>query len=482
MLSSIRRFSHTIYAKIFLFIVAIPFIFWGMGNIFSSGNQKVIVTIEKEKVSTQEFITYLNAYIPSGQEIDDKLIDKLLSDFIADKLISNEIKSYNINLSENSLAKIIKNERTFRKENTFSRIEYEKFLVKNSLNAIIFEANVSKQEKKKQLLNLIGGGVVPSIFSINMDFDKINQKRIVQLINLNDIFVQEIKISEDEIKSYFKTNKDKYNDTYKSVKFIKLNSKNLTGDDEFSDLFFKKIDEIDDFIVEGKNLDYILQKYNLENLKSATFNNLGRDKQSIKVELIPFELAKYVFNINETDTTVLIEHKDKYFIIELIKTEIIQKDIKDVSVKKDVLLTLKKQYKRKIISNLISRINKNNFKKTDFDNLSKEKKVPIEKIILKNKNDENILKKNLVNQIYAYPEKKVIVVADLDFKESFLVYVSQIENVSINENSTNYTEYFNLTKARITSGLYNTYDSYLRKKYDININYNALGIVKNSVK
>merc|ERR1711964_495791 len=117
-----------------------------MGNIFSSGNQKVIVTIEKEKVSTQEFITYLNAYIPSGQEIDDKLIDKLLSDFIADKLISNEVKSYNINLSENSLAKIIKNERTFMKENTFSRIEYEKFLVKNSLNAFIFEANFSKQK------------------------------------------------------------------------------------------------------------------------------------------------------------------------------------------------------------------------------------------------------------------------------------------------------------------------------------------------
>ena len=78
MLSSIRRFSDTIFAKIFLFIVAIPFIFWGMGNIFSSGNQKVIVTIEKEKVSTQEFITYLNAYIPAEQEIDDKLIDKFL--------------------------------------------------------------------------------------------------------------------------------------------------------------------------------------------------------------------------------------------------------------------------------------------------------------------------------------------------------------------------------------------------------------------
>ena len=60
MLNSIRNFSKTIPAKIFLFIVAIPFIFWGMGDVFRGGSQNVIATVDSEKNSTQEFLKYIN--------------------------------------------------------------------------------------------------------------------------------------------------------------------------------------------------------------------------------------------------------------------------------------------------------------------------------------------------------------------------------------------------------------------------------------
>ena len=52
MLGSFRKFSNSITAKIFLFIVAIPFIFWGMGDLFSGGKQNTIATISKDKIST----------------------------------------------------------------------------------------------------------------------------------------------------------------------------------------------------------------------------------------------------------------------------------------------------------------------------------------------------------------------------------------------------------------------------------------------
>ena len=58
MLKTIRKFSSTIYAKIFLFIVAIPFVFWGMGPVFQGGKQNVIAEIGNEKISTQEFINF----------------------------------------------------------------------------------------------------------------------------------------------------------------------------------------------------------------------------------------------------------------------------------------------------------------------------------------------------------------------------------------------------------------------------------------
>ncbi len=38
MLGSFRKFSSSLFAKIFLFIVAIPFVFWGMGGVFSGAD------------------------------------------------------------------------------------------------------------------------------------------------------------------------------------------------------------------------------------------------------------------------------------------------------------------------------------------------------------------------------------------------------------------------------------------------------------
>ena len=62
---------------------------------------------------------------------------------------------------------------------------------------------------------------------------------------------------------------------------------------------------------------------------------------------------------------------------------------------------------------------------------------------------------------------------------SHLSYIDKIENVSINENFENYKKYFDLSKNEIANDLYNTYNSYLENKYEININYQALDKTKN---
>ena len=111
--------------------------------------------------------------------------------------------------------------------------------------------------------------------------------------------------------------------------------------------------------------------------------------------------------------------------------------------------------------------------------MSKDESVNIQKINLKNKNDDQILKKELVDQIYAYPEKKIIVVSEIDFLENYLIYIDKIENVTIAENSEEYQKYVDLSKSKIARNLYNTYDNYLNKKYKIDINYQALDIIKN---
>ena len=63
MLNKIRSFSQTLFAKILLVVMVIPFIFWGMGGSFNAGNSNNIAKIDNYNISTQDFINYLNSRI-----------------------------------------------------------------------------------------------------------------------------------------------------------------------------------------------------------------------------------------------------------------------------------------------------------------------------------------------------------------------------------------------------------------------------------
>ena len=480
MLARIRKFSSTIFAKVFLFIVAIPFIFWGMGDIFSSGNQNTIVKISDKKISTNEFINYINIYTPPDQNIEDNYIQKLLSSFIGEKLIAQEVKHFNIKLSDNSLSKIIKNINEFKKDGVFSRTLYEKFLVENSYSAVDFEKNILKQEKKKQLLGLISGGLVPSKAMVNLSYDKINQKRDIEILDLNDAFKNKLNISEKNINEYYQNNINNYKEIFKSFYFLELNPKNLTNSEEYGDIFFEKLDEIDDLIVNGVSLNNIVEKYNLNSPKKFTVNKLGKNKEYKKNDNFSDELYKKIFNVTENETTAFIDYKNKYYIFEINKTETVLRKLTDPNLKKEIRLIVEKNSRRNLISQLIDKINKNQFKKIDFDNLSKDENAKIRKISLNSLNDTKILKQDLISQIYLFAEKRVIVISDISLTESYLVYIDKIKNVFIDENEEDYKKYLNLSKIRLTNNLYNTYDSYLNNKYEIDINYKALDNLKNN--
>ena len=284
--------------------------------------------------------------------------------------MEKEIELLGINLSDSSLSKLIKHQKGFKRNNKFSRTEYEKFLLENNLTAITFESMLSAQEKKKQMLNFISGGIFPTKFLINMSYDKINQKRNIELINLNDAFNKKLNFSENTIATYFENNKNKYSDVYRTIKLLELNPKKLVGDDEFTDLFFKKIDEIDDLIISGRELNQITEKFNLENPNLYTINKLGKSINPETNQEISKDLIEKIFNIDEIEPTILIENNNKYFVIELLKSENIKKSIEDELVRNEIILDLRNKTKRKLAIQIIDKINKKNFNKPDFDKFS----------------------------------------------------------------------------------------------------------------
>ena len=148
MISNFRNFAKTKFAGILVFIMIIPFVFWGMGGMFSSGNTNTLAKINKTNISTQEFIDYLNGSGISQKRIRDNLdkniLEELLSSLVSTKLLDLETKDYELIISKNTLLKMIKENKNFLDEKgNFQRLKYEKFLLENNQSAPIFEEKLT---------------------------------------------------------------------------------------------------------------------------------------------------------------------------------------------------------------------------------------------------------------------------------------------------------------------------------------------------
>ena len=92
MLTSIGKFSKSFFIKLLVGIIILPFVFWGMGDVFRGGNQNVIASIDSEKISTQEFVEYIRQLNLNKDQIKNlpktDLIEKILSEYIGKRVMA----------------------------------------------------------------------------------------------------------------------------------------------------------------------------------------------------------------------------------------------------------------------------------------------------------------------------------------------------------------------------------------------------------
>ena len=244
MLTSIGKFSKSFFLKLLVGIIILPFVFWGMGDLFRGGNQNIIATIDSEKVTSQEFMQYLNRLNLSEEDRKNisktDLLDKILSEYIGKRVVDSEIEQFGINISDQALKNIITNEKNFFKNGKFSRTEYEKFLLKSSVTAYAFEQNLIAQEKRRQLISFLSDGLMLPDFIIENEFKKENQLKEISYIDLNNYYKSKTE-NKDEINKVYEENKDLFIEVFKTISYIELKPETVTGKKEYDEAFFEKI-------------------------------------------------------------------------------------------------------------------------------------------------------------------------------------------------------------------------------------------------
>ena len=242
MLTSIGKFSKSFFVKLLVGIIILPFVFWGMGDVFRGGNQNVIASIDSEKVSTQEFVDYLRRLNLNEEQIKNlpktDLIEKILSEYIGKKVMALEIEKLGITVNDNSLRNIIKNDKLFfSKNNKFSRTEYEKFLIKSGVTAPQFEANIAEQEKRRQFLSSLSGGIVIPEILVKKEYRKENQTKTIKYIDLEK-YHSKNKPSEENKKELYERNKNVFFTEFKSIRYAEITPEKISGNNEYDESFF----------------------------------------------------------------------------------------------------------------------------------------------------------------------------------------------------------------------------------------------------
>ena len=470
MLNNIRNFSKTLPAKILLIVIIVPFVFWGMGGVFNRGNTNNIVKINNYTISTQDFIDHLNmSKIDTNvikENIDENILEEILGNLISRKLIVMEIEELNIFISENSLAeKIKKNKNFFDDSGKFSRIKYEKFLLSQNLTAPFFEINLKNNELKKELFSYVGGGVKTPFFLTNNAYKQQTGKLEIDFINLNNVYKKKQDFSENEINSFINENGDKLKDEYIDFAYIKITPKDLTGSDQFNELFFKKIDELENKISNGVDFDDLLADLKITpTVKKNYITQISGDK-----------IEEKIYAKRNENKILLMDENEFYVFYKIDKINKILPSLNNDAFKNKVTRILYEKNKFEYNQKLLDEINDKKFNQNTFDKLAIGK---IENIILDSINDNNKFSAPSVKLLYTRPINSFTLI----FDEKTNVFVARIKKLYTNDISKDSKEFLNYREQAniiIRDSIYSSYDNILDEKYNVTINQKTLERVKN---
>ena len=473
MISSLKNLTKKkIGGLLLILVIIIAFGFGGFGGGFSTGNQNNIAKINNTNISTQDFMDYLNQSGLSQQvlkeNIDQNILEELLSTLVSATLLNFEIKDLNVTMSEGSLVEKIKKNKKFQDENKkFQRTIYEKFLLTNNLTAPMYEIKLRNNALQKQLFTYIGGGVRSPKFLISKHYKEKNKKLNIDYINLVDYYKKIDEFTDKEIKFFVNENSEKLKQDYIDFSYVIITPENLTGLKEFNQAFFDKIDDIENKI--SKNIDFkiIINDLNISPIIKKDYINLENKKT----------IENKIYNSRKNKLQIL-EDEGSFIFYQIDKVKNKLPSSNNIKFKAQIKKLLFQKEKYEFNTSILNQIKKNEFYQTSFDKLGNNN---VKKIKLNSIRDNKKFEINSIKVLFSLPINTFTLIAD-DKDNIFLAKTINYEDKEISQNSEDFNIISNEASAQNRKGILKSYDYLLSSKYKVIVNEKTLERVKNYFK
>ena len=385
MLRTLRNQTQSIFFKAFLVLLIIGFAAWGVGDLSGNSNQNSVLSVGKQKITSEEIINELNKVRyrmqqrPSINEaIKNGILNDIINKFEQEILINAEAKKLNLYVPLNIQTMAIRDEQAFKDPlGKFSQVRFLKSLNNAGLNEEKYLDMINTEAYFKQLSMPISLNKTYNTKIVKKLIEWQNEVREIDYFFLDKIKENKIKVPDaNDLQVFYNEYKDLYKiPVTKNFKYIEIqpsdfkkkitvNDKKIkeiyeseitkyTSNEERSlyqvisqdidkaNAFIKKLKENDDFVklakdqfsLSKKDIDIgFVKKYELpKETKKQIFD--GKTKDVIGPIKTKFGYAIYQLNtINPKKTT---SYKDAYAeikreLLNELSLELLYKDISSI--------------------------------------------------------------------------------------------------------------------------------------------------------
>jgi len=473
MLETLKNFGgKKLGGLILIIVIIIAFGFGGFGGGFSTNNQNNIAKINKTNVTTQDFMDYVNQSGISLDAIrtnlDNNIIEELLSGLISTTLIDLEVKDFALSISERTILKTIKDNKNFQDEDgVFQRVKYEKFLLSSNLSAPMFELKLKNRELQKHLFDIIGAGTITPNFLIDKKYEENNKTLIIEYFNMEGLYKEKNEYTDQDLLVFIKENEDQLKREYIDFKYVVLNPKNLIGIEEFNQEFFDKVDKIENQISEGADFETILENINVEVKEIIEYAPTSEAQTS---ESLIYQ--------NKSSKLNLIENGDNFLLYNINKEYDKSPNLNDDKTKGELVELIYQKGKFDFNRKILEEIQNKEFNNSKFEDLGNNNLLNVE---IDTINDDSMFDINSIKMLYTLPVNSFTLINDKD-NNIFLVKIADSKKNFFNKSDEEYVQFVKKQNTDNRKSILQSYDQLLNNKYQVKINQKSVDRVKNYFK
>ncbi|MBM9537216.1 SurA N-terminal domain-containing protein [Desulfobulbus alkaliphilus] len=221
MLDFIRRKAQSIFVQLIVVIIAIVFIFWGVGtNLGDSPN--VLATVNGKEISYRAFQQKYDQTVDRyRQQFGDQLPpdfftgiglrEQVLNQLIQEELLRQGGKRVGLAVSNETIQRTIGEMDIFQTNGAFDLTAYQHILERNRLTPAMFETGIGNELLADRVIQAVGSFAAVSEREVQDWLDFYAQEiRLAHARFSGEAFQSQVKVTDEALEAWYAANKHKF--------------------------------------------------------------------------------------------------------------------------------------------------------------------------------------------------------------------------------------------------------------------------------